>query len=160
MSVFESPNHLFLKTEVKIGIDRVVVLLAGENCIYDKEYVRSKTFHHVPSLYWSRTMYKLKLLTSILFTVFAQRVAAHEIPIGGFCSCAPSSLQAPAWWLWKAEGDKRDEDCGEDRNWGDEKSGRLLLSMGMPSDFEAALKSGSDIVRVGSGIFGQRAKKM
>ena len=58
------------------------------------------------------------------------------------------------------EGDKRDEDCGEDRNWGDEKSGRLLLSMGMPSDFEAALKSGSDIVRVGTGIFGQRAKKM
>ena len=46
------------------------------------------------------------------------------------------------------------------RRWGEEKSGRLLLSMGMSNDFEAALKSGSDIVRVGTGIFGQRAKKM
>ncbi|KAJ7067366.1 hypothetical protein C8F01DRAFT_1121062 [Mycena amicta] len=35
----------------------------------------------------------------------------------------------------------------------------LLLSMGMSSDFEAALKAGSDIVRVGTGIFGARAKK-
>jgi uncharacterized pyridoxal phosphate-containing UPF0001 family protein len=41
--------------------------------------------------------------------------------------------------------------------WGEE--GRLLLSMGMSSDFEAALKAGSDIVRVGTGIFGARAKK-
>ena len=47
-----------------------------------------------------------------------------------------------------------------DRQWGEEQSGRLLLSMGMSSDFEAALKSGSDIVRVGTGIFGQRPKKM
>jgi pyridoxal phosphate enzyme (YggS family) len=48
-----------------------------------------------------------------------------------------------------------------DRKWGEEQSGgRLLLSMGMTNDFEAALKSGSDIVRVGTGIFGQRAKKM
>ncbi|KAJ3507513.1 hypothetical protein NLJ89_g6264 [Agrocybe chaxingu] len=45
-----------------------------------------------------------------------------------------------------------------DRRWGD-ASGRLVLSMGMSSDFEAALKAGSDIVRVGTGIFGQRAKK-
>ena len=45
--------------------------------------------------------------------------------------------------------------------WGElEQPGRLLLSMGMSSDFEAALKSGSDIVRVGTGIFGQRAKKV
>ena len=43
--------------------------------------------------------------------------------------------------------------------WGDEASGRLLLSMGMSSDFEVALKSGSDIVRVGTGIFGQRSPK-
>ncbi|KAG6907440.1 hypothetical protein DXG01_008868 [Tephrocybe rancida] len=41
--------------------------------------------------------------------------------------------------------------------WGQNR--RLLLSMGMSSDFEAALKAGSDIVRVGTGIFGQRAKK-
>ena len=49
---------------------------------------------------------------------------------------------------------------GDTGRWGEEKSGRLLLSMGMSNDFEAALKSGSDIVRVGTGIFGQRAKKM
>lgn len=41
--------------------------------------------------------------------------------------------------------------------WGIE--GKLLLSMGMSSDFEAALKAGSDIVRVGTGIFGARPKK-
>lgn len=41
--------------------------------------------------------------------------------------------------------------------WGE--SGHLVLSMGMSSDFEAALKAGSDIVRVGTGIFGQRPKK-
>jgi hypothetical protein len=46
-----------------------------------------------------------------------------------------------------------------DRKWGDRNSGRLLLSMGMSGDFEAALKAGSDIVRVGTGIFGQRHAK-
>ncbi|KAJ7471372.1 hypothetical protein B0H11DRAFT_1730261 [Mycena galericulata] len=47
----------------------------------------------------------------------------------------------------------------ERERWGDEGTGRLLLSMGMSSDFEAALKAGSDIVRVGTGIFGARATK-
>ncbi|PPQ98182.1 hypothetical protein CVT26_003228 [Gymnopilus dilepis] len=46
-----------------------------------------------------------------------------------------------------------------EKRWGDEKTGHLLLSMGMSSDFEAALKAGSDVVRVGTGIFGQRPKK-
>jgi PLP dependent protein len=41
--------------------------------------------------------------------------------------------------------------------WG--QDGRLLLSMGMSGDFEAAIKAGSDIVRVGSSIFGERPKK-
>lgn len=41
--------------------------------------------------------------------------------------------------------------------WGE--NGRLLLSMGMSSDFEAALRAGSDIVRVGTGVFGERHKK-
>ena len=41
--------------------------------------------------------------------------------------------------------------------WG--ASGRLRLSMGMSSDFEAALKAGSDVVRVGTGIFGARSVK-
>ena len=43
--------------------------------------------------------------------------------------------------------------------WGEQGTGRLLLSMGMSSDFEAALKAGSDIVRVGTGIFGKRPPK-
>jgi len=43
---------------------------------------------------------------------------------------------------------------GESSNWGVE--GKLLLSMGMSSDFECAIKAGSDIVRVGTGIFGAR----
>lgn len=42
--------------------------------------------------------------------------------------------------------------------WGDGE-GKLLLSMGMSSDFEEALKVGSDIVRVGTGIFGGRKTK-
>lgn len=46
----------------------------------------------------------------------------------------------------------------ETRRWG-EDGGRLLLSMGMSSDFEAAIKGGSDIVRVGTGIFGGRPPK-
>ena len=46
---------------------------------------------------------------------------------------------------------------GEQGKWGQEN--RLLLSMGMSSDFEAAIKAGSDIVRVGTGIFGERRTK-
>ncbi|PCH42133.1 hypothetical protein WOLCODRAFT_25156 [Wolfiporia cocos MD-104 SS10] len=45
----------------------------------------------------------------------------------------------------------------EEGRWGE--GGKLLLSMGMSSDFEAALRAGSDIVRVGTGIFGSRPKK-
>lgn len=48
------------------------------------------------------------------------------------------------------------EEAGEGK-WGVE--GRLVLSMGMSSDFRAAIGAGSDIVRVGTGIFGARAKK-
>ncbi|KAI6017936.1 hypothetical protein BKA83DRAFT_4315785 [Pisolithus microcarpus] len=46
---------------------------------------------------------------------------------------------------------------GSSGEWG--MDGRLLLSMGMSSDFEAALKAGSDVVRVGTGIFGARVQK-
>jgi len=41
--------------------------------------------------------------------------------------------------------------------WGEE--GRLLLSMGMSADFEAAIQAGSDVVRVGTTIFGQRPSR-
>ncbi|KAF9255746.1 hypothetical protein L218DRAFT_912039 [Marasmius fiardii PR-910] len=54
------------------------------------------------------------------------------------------------------------QELGDDAKgrWGiDGEGGRLVLSMGMSSDFEAALKAGSDIVRVGTGIFGQRKTK-
>jgi uncharacterized pyridoxal phosphate-containing UPF0001 family protein len=40
------------------------------------------------------------------------------------------------------------------------RDGRLLLSMGMFGDFEAALQVGSDIVRVGTAIFGERPKSI
>jgi uncharacterized pyridoxal phosphate-containing UPF0001 family protein len=46
--------------------------------------------------------------------------------------------------------------CGGSK-WGEE--GRLLLSMGMSADFEGAIKAGSDVVRVGTTIFGERPKK-
>lgn len=49
------------------------------------------------------------------------------------------------------------QDPASDGNWG--VDGKLLLSMGMSSDFEAALKGGSNIVRVGTGIFGTRPTK-
>lgn len=52
-----------------------------------------------------------------------------------------------------------DFDGVQSARWGNEETGRLNLSMGMSSDFEAALKAGSDIVRVGTGIFGARTKK-
>jgi PLP dependent protein len=52
---------------------------------------------------------------------------------------------------------KSEGEDGEDAKWG--KRGKLLLSMGMSSDFEVALKTGSDIVRVGTGVFGQRHLK-
>jgi uncharacterized pyridoxal phosphate-containing UPF0001 family protein len=45
-----------------------------------------------------------------------------------------------------------------ERGWGG-ADGQLLLSMGMSSDFEDALKDGSDVVRVGTGIFGARPQK-
>lgn len=51
----------------------------------------------------------------------------------------------------------RTELPNESERWG--ADGRLLLSMGMSSDFEAALKAGSDVVRVGTSIFGTRPKK-
>lgn len=56
--------------------------------------------------------------------------------------------------------DRLENYCREElagKAWG--VDGRLLLSMGMSSDFEAALKAGSDIVRVGTGIFGGRKTK-
>jgi len=61
-------------------------------------------------------------------------------------------------WLQTEFGSQTDV---EDKSWrwGDDNTGKLVLSMGMSSDFEAALKAGSDIVRVGTGIFGSRKTK-
>ncbi|KDN50746.1 hypothetical protein RSAG8_01244, partial [Rhizoctonia solani AG-8 WAC10335] len=41
--------------------------------------------------------------------------------------------------------------------WGEGRS--LALSMGMSADFEEAIRAGSDVVRVGTGIFGSRPPK-
>ena len=49
----------------------------------------------------------------------------------------------------------RDKVAGE-LGW---EEGRLELSMGMSADFEGAIKMGSDEVRVGSDIFGERPQK-
>ncbi|KAI0347805.1 hypothetical protein BDW22DRAFT_1349870 [Trametopsis cervina] len=46
---------------------------------------------------------------------------------------------------------------GDGERWGE--GGKLLLSMGMSSDFEAAVRAGSDVVRVGTSIFGGRPPK-
>ena len=35
-------------------------------------------------------------------------------------------------------------------------NGRILLSMGMSADYEIAVEEGSDIVRVGAALFGER----
>jgi uncharacterized pyridoxal phosphate-containing UPF0001 family protein len=57
----------------------------------------------------------------------------------------------------KAERDRVWEELGERlREKGTE---RLELSMGMSSDFEGAIEAGSDEVRVGSNIFGERERK-
>ncbi|KAJ3979076.1 proline synthetase associated protein [Lentinula detonsa] len=64
-------------------------------------------------------------------------------------------------WLQDGLGSSHDGVNASKRwRWGDESTGKLLLSMGMSSDFEAALKAGSDIVRVGTGIFGSRKTKL
>lgn len=41
--------------------------------------------------------------------------------------------------------------------WGADR--KLALSMGMSADFEEAIAAGSDLVRVGTGIFGSRPPK-
>jgi pyridoxal phosphate enzyme (YggS family) len=51
------------------------------------------------------------------------------------------------------------EERGDAGTWGEQPDRRLLLSMGMSNDFEVAIEAGSDIVRVGSRIFGERPKK-
>lgn len=61
-------------------------------------------------------------------------------------------------WLQNELGSRTDVG-GLGNLWGDTDTGKLILSMGMSSDFEAALKAGSDIVRVGTGIFGGRKTK-
>ena len=85
-------------------------------------------------------MYKLKFLTSILFTVFAQRVAYQSVDfVRTFLYHYRRRIDE--FEKLKETRDALDkyldEDYGEDRNWGDEHSGRLLLSTGtsMSSDF-------------------------
>jgi len=54
----------------------------------------------------------------------------------------------------------RDERDRLEKELGDELKGKKLeLSMGMSDDFEGAIEMGSDEVRVGSTIFGERPSK-
>ncbi|KAI0267882.1 hypothetical protein BC834DRAFT_968779 [Gloeopeniophorella convolvens] len=57
----------------------------------------------------------------------------------------------------RLEGVLREEVAADGGEWGEE--GRLALSMGMSGDFEDAIREGADVVRVGTGIFGERPKK-
>jgi PLP dependent protein len=55
----------------------------------------------------------------------------------------------------------KDDQWGEDVKLTEslEKGRRMLLSMGMSTDFEAAIWQGADVVRIGSCIFGARPRK-
>lgn len=46
------------------------------------------------------------------------------------------------------------QDCDLGDAWSSTKT--LALSMGMSADFEEAIRAGSDVIRVGTGIFGSR----
>ena len=81
----DAPQPKYTLVENQIVINRLLFCLQEE--IY-KEHVHLKIFHKAP-FHRSRTMYKLKLLATILFAVFAQRVAADDIPGGEVCSCTP-----------------------------------------------------------------------
>jgi uncharacterized pyridoxal phosphate-containing UPF0001 family protein len=80
--------------------------------------------------------------------------------IGSFEASVDDSQPNPDFETLKATRDAMELKLSEELengNWG--KDGRLLLSMGMSSDFEAAIAAGSDIVRVGTSIFGLRLNK-
>ena len=55
---------------------------------------------------------------------------------------------------WTNEDEKEEQETGEGK-----RKRRLELSMGMSADLEEAIKRGSDEVRVGSTIFGERPPK-
>lgn len=80
--------------------------------------------------------------------------------IGALSESLSGEAENKDFKMLKATRDVLQEVLGKEfpgREWG--VDGRLLMSMGMSSDFEAALRAGSDIVRVGTGIFGERRKK-
>ncbi|CAN9253259.1 unnamed protein product [Alternaria alternata] len=58
--------------------------------------------------------------------------------------------------LVEKDGDKTRDQVIKELGWREEQ---LELSMGMSADFEGAVKMGSDEVRVGSQIFGERPQK-
>ncbi|KAG8808549.1 hypothetical protein FRB91_007872 [Serendipita sp. 411] len=78
--------------------------------------------------------------------------------IGSFEASTDDSRPNPDFECLVRTRDALEEKLNKDlpgSQWG--KDGRLLLSMGMSSDFEAAIKAGSNIVRVGTSIFGERS---
>lgn len=80
--------------------------------------------------------------------------------IGSFEASTNQDLPNPDFETLRQTRDKLEEKLNEkyiDQNWGED--GRLLLSMGMSSDFEDAIRAGSNVVRVGTSIFGSRPPK-
>ncbi|KAJ7592690.1 hypothetical protein C8J56DRAFT_929227 [Mycena floridula] len=93
---------------------------------------------------------RLRLQGLMTIGALEQSISASETEKNADFETLKATRDALEEYLKQELADKKDA-------WGD--AGKLVLSMGMSSDFEAALKAGSDIVRVGTGIFGQRRKK-
>ncbi|KAF5317828.1 hypothetical protein D9619_012634 [Psilocybe cf. subviscida] len=93
---------------------------------------------------------KLRLAGLMTIGALEQSLTASETEKNADFETLKATRDALAGYLTSSFPEKKD-------SWGED--GKLVLSMGMSSDFEAALKAGSDIVRVGTGIFGSRPKK-
>lgn len=93
---------------------------------------------------------RLRLAGLMTIGALEQSLNASEMEKNADFETLKSTRDVLAGYLTSTFSEKKD-------SWGED--GKLVLSMGMSSDFEAALKAGSDIVRVGTGIFGSRPKK-
>ncbi|KAG8748112.1 hypothetical protein FRC10_008845 [Ceratobasidium sp. 414] len=81
--------------------------------------------------------------------------------IGSYEASTSSDGQNPDFLNLKATRDVLQDVLRQDDQLGDKwgTNGELALSMGMSADFEEAIVAGSDLVRVGTGVFGSRPPK-
>ena len=81
--------HAVVRNEMKMLVSRIrpIRIIHAITFTYKKRYVFTSRPYQSSSSPRSMTMYKLKLLTTILFAVLAQRVACDDIPGGEICSC-------------------------------------------------------------------------